>query len=575
MTDNFNEELVEYRADHMTLDELAHLSVETKFYRTVLNKLMARGAKVIVGPRGVGKTHHMRLAFKQCLEKKNKPLPLYVSFSKYLRLEPLKHSSSIAIQYFHCWVLSKMLLSVRETLDLLNFNNQGDEITRKANISWSDILLFCEQIEKQQTRDWHSKLLDYLSVNVIIEYTEAAIKQSGRKSAILLCDDAALVLTKDYMIEFFDIFRSLKTARISPKASVYPSTEFGPRFHIGQDAEPVPCWPSIEDAEYRELYKTIYDKRFDSDLKENIKMCLAYASFGVPRAFINLINRYQMLSTKSEQNKVNTIVGEQAQLLLDEYMSLAIKQPQFSRYVTAGRQIIVEISKSVSNDNVEKLKNQSPKQQYLLGVLQDGIKNKTDQKKVDTIVQLLEEIGLIHKLSPVRHGYNKDKSPRVYERYIPHFTLLLNEGALQLSSAGYVSTFLDSISKPKAQPFRKKSFIEFYDSGAFSELSLDLPDCSSCGHARSTEDQRFCMHCGAELINPSTYKTLIDTKVEQLPITTWLKERIKNETNIETIGDIALANNPGQELMKAKGIGRVKATRVIELATDWMEEYLS
>ena len=85
---------------------------------------------------------------------------------------------------------------------------------------------------------------------------------------------------------------------------------------------------------------------------------------------------------------------------------------------------------------------------------------------------------------------------------------------------------------------------------------------------------KYCC-CGLELINPSTYRTLIDTKVDELPITAWLKDRIKSETNIETIGDIALTNNPGQELMKAKGIGKVKASKVIEHAKDWMEEYLS
>lgn len=48
------------------------------------------------------------------------------------------------------------------------------------------------------------------------------MKAAKRKRAILLLDDAALTLTKEYMIEFFDVFRSLKTISISPKASVYP-----------------------------------------------------------------------------------------------------------------------------------------------------------------------------------------------------------------------------------------------------------------------------------------------------------------------------------------------------------------
>lgn len=567
-----SDEAVEYRADHMTLAELEHLSVETNFYNTVLRKLLARGSKVIVGPRGVGKTHHMRLAYKQCLEQTNKPMPVYVSFSKYLRLEPLRNSSSIAIQYFHCWVISKCLLGVRETL-LQLIKNYSSDTLNESEISWSDIELFCEQIEKQQTKDWHSRLLDHLSVNFLTSFIESSAELCGRKSTIVFCDDAALVLTKDYMIEFFDIFRSLKTPRIYPKASVYPSTEFGPRFHIGQDAEPVPCWPSIEDAEYQKLFHTIYDKRFSAELKSDVKMCFAYAAFGVPRAFINLVNRYQMERKKTEQGKINIIIDEQAQLLLDEYMSLAIKQPQFGKYVSAGKHIINCICRHIATDNAEKLK--SNKQQYILGILQGGIEGKAEQNKVDTIIQLLEEIGLIHKLSPVRHGYYSDRSPRVYDRYIPHFTLLLSHGAYQVGSAGYITGFINAISKPKAQPYRKKSFIDFYEEEAFKSLSLDLPDCASCGNARSSQEQRFCMYCGAELINPSTFELLIKTKIDKLPLTKFLKERIRTETNIETIGDIALANNPGQELRKAKGIGKVKASKVIEQAKVWMEEYLS
>lgn len=574
MEDLHNEELVEYRADHMTLEELEHLSVETRFYNTVLKKLMARGAKVIVGPRGVGKTHHMRLAYKNCIESKAKPMPVYVSFSKYLRLEPLKNETSIAIQYFHCWVISKIILGVKDTLEVLS-DLEDVEGIGEGGFSWNDIELFCEQIEKQQIREWHNRLVDILSVNFAIKVIDAAIEKCGRRSSIVLCDDAALVLTKDYMIEFFDIFRSLKTARISPKASVYPSTEFGPRFHLSQDAEQIPCWPNIEDTEYKDLFNTIYDKRFgDSVIKDEIKECFAYASFGVPRAYINLINRYLMLGHRSDQQKVNNIVGEQAQLILDEYMSLSIKQPQFSKYVLAGKHIISSISKSISADNFEKLK--TGKQQYVLGVLQNGIENKSDKKKIDTIVKLLEEVGLIQKVSFVKHGYNPDKTPRVYDRYIPHFTLLLADGAYQVGNSGYITTFRESIDYPKAQPFRKKSFLEFYhDKENFHQISLDLPDCASCGNSRSSEEQRFCMYCGAQLINPSTYKTLIETKVDELPITKWLKDTIKRETNIETIGDIALSNNPGQELMKADGIGKVRASKVIDQAKDWMEEYLS
>ncbi|TOM89425.1 hypothetical protein CGH67_28945, partial [Vibrio parahaemolyticus] len=83
------------------------------------------------------------------------------------------------------------------------------------DIQWDDLSLFCDQIEKQQVRDWHNSLLDKVSVSMVSDIIDEAIHLCNRKHAILLCDDAALVLTKDYMVEFFDIFRALKSAKIS------------------------------------------------------------------------------------------------------------------------------------------------------------------------------------------------------------------------------------------------------------------------------------------------------------------------------------------------------------------------
>ena len=83
-------------------------------------------------------------------------------------------------------------------------------------------------------------LISKLSIQRITTIIDELLKHSKRKRCILLLDDAALTLTPDYMVEFFDVFRSLKTQNISPKASVYPdTTQYGPRFHIGQDAEEV------------------------------------------------------------------------------------------------------------------------------------------------------------------------------------------------------------------------------------------------------------------------------------------------------------------------------------------------
>lgn len=565
-----NEEF-EYRADHMTLEELERITAESRFYSGVLKKILSRGSKLIVGPRGVGKTHHMRIAFKQALGSENKPFPVYMTFSKYLRLEPLKNSSSIAIQYFHCWVLSKILLGVKDTLDELKI--PCDKVILDTDLEWNDLSYYCEQIEKQQIRDWHNNLLDTISVALVTEFIEKAITDSNRKHAILLCDDAALVLTKDYMVEFFDIFRSLKSSKISPKASIYPNTELGPRFHIGQDAESVSCWPTIDDDEYVELFEQIYSKRYTNELKDDVKKCFIYAAFGVPRAFINLINQYEISSKNSIQSKVNSVISEQSEIILKEFKTLSSKQPQYKQYVNAGHKVLNEIISEITLANKKALAEK--KQQVYLGVLQQQENANKKNKDISLIIRLLEETGLLSRIHPVKHGKTATGS-RTYDRFIPHFTLLLNEGAYQVGRAGYITNFSTSISFPKEKhPVRKNSFAEFLTQDEIDSLSLELPSCSSCGNPRKDEEQRFCMYCGSELINKSTFDELTSKKIDDLPLSKWLKTKIKEETRIETIADIVFSTNPAQELRRAKGVGEKKAVKVINEATRLMEEFLS
>jgi len=560
--DEDDDDAVEYRADHIELDELERITAETEFYSGVVKKLMSRGSKVIVGPRGVGKTHHMRIAYKKCISSTNKPLPIYVSFSKYLRLEPLKNQSAIAIQFFHCWILCKILTGLKATLVSLSLPDDQLPVL-SAELEWKQVSKFCDQIEKQQKLDWHDDLLESISVSFVTATIERFISTVNRKHCVLLCDDAALVLTQDYMIEFMDVFRALKSVKISPKASVYPNTEFGPRFHLGHDAEPVSCWPSLLDDGYENLFDEIYKKRFKHEIGDNVKSCFIYASFGVPRAFINLVNQFNT-SNGTEQKRVNTVIERQAKLITDEYLSQANKQPQFKEYVQAGNALLEEIVKEISLENKKALKHNE--KQIIL-----GIKQGAPSRNIDIIIRFLEETGLLQKETTVKHGDN-----RIYDRYIPHFTLLIEEGAFQVGRSGYVSTFKDSIScKRKKHPLRKKSFHEFDKTGILDGVSLDLPKCSNCDQPRISENQKFCMNCGVELINRSTFETLIETEVENLPLTDWQKAKIKDETKVKTIGDIVMHTNPGQELMKAKGIGKYKASKVISDATKWMDEYLS
>ena len=78
MTDyvEYDENNYEERADYIFDDDIAKWNVEIPFYITIQAKLIEKGAKLIIGPRGTGKTHQMRIAYNSCLSDSRKPFPV-------------------------------------------------------------------------------------------------------------------------------------------------------------------------------------------------------------------------------------------------------------------------------------------------------------------------------------------------------------------------------------------------------------------------------------------------------------------------------------------------------------------
>lgn len=559
----------EYRADYIELSKLSDLTSESPFYQNVLDKLLARGAKVIVGPRGCGKTHHMKLAYMRSISSKKLPFTCYVSFSKYLRLEPLKNITPRSMEFFHCWILCKILIAARDSLHL-----QGHQIstplskTNDINLSWESIQLFCEQLEKQQLSYIHEEIAQFISVNLVSEFLERASSQVNKKQIVVLCDDAALVLNKEYMIEFFDVFRSLKSINISMKASVYPNTDFGPRFHLGHDAEQVDCWPSVIHSDYETLFNGIYSKRFSFDIDEKILKLFIYAAFGSPRVLINMLNSYQESTGRTLQQKVNKVIESQSILIEQEYSSLSLKQPQLKKFITAGIEIINNISKQIASANVESLKKKH--RQVVIGINFDKEVSPQIENTSKMIIRTLEEVGLLKRINEIRHG-----DGRTYHRFVPHFTLLIHHGAFQAGQSIVYNSFIDSMAfKQEKHPLRKNGLHEFYHTGKIADLRVDLPNCKSCGEPRISPTQKFCMECGAELVNESTYNLLMQQSINILPLPRARKEKLEKH-GITTISDLVADSRSGQRLLGISSIGRYRAGETISIAEKAVEEFLS
>src|SRR5215207_6219054 len=96
----------EARADYIDENDLPQFTSKSDWFEAIHTELLSSQTAVIVGPRGCGKTHMMRYTWLRCRDNAEQPLATYVSFNRYLRLEPWMHRRADARRLFNAWVLA-------------------------------------------------------------------------------------------------------------------------------------------------------------------------------------------------------------------------------------------------------------------------------------------------------------------------------------------------------------------------------------------------------------------------------------------------------------------------------------
>ena len=554
----------EERAEYIFNDYFLNWNVDIPYFNSIQRKLIEKGTKVIVGPRGSGKTHQMMIAHFNCIDDKTKPFPVYTSFGKYYHLEPLLSKNPAAITVFHTWVLCKILLAADETFYTIK--------NKKVEYFFNDIKrerieLFIAQSEKNVQESWHDDIIRGITIQYVLNFITDCMISCKRKRTILLLDDAALTLTKEYMIEFFDIFRSLKTTNISPKASVYPgTTEYGPRFHLKQDGDPFIIWFDPFGNDYTEFINQLCEKRFnDLNIDQNIKELLKYASFGIPRAFITLLRDFHQSTSNSIQVTFNSTIDIRCKLIKDEYISIKQKLSQYSMFIDVGWEFFEAILNEITQANKGFNKNDGEKQ-IIIGLLDYR------DASIERMIKFLIEAGLLYELSQVKHGENRE-----YRRFIPHLIFLLQKRAFTGSSRGFnINEILDFLARKNVKhPLRKDNIYNILSNDVLKNLKLDLPPCTNCGENRLSENQKYCHACGHELVSKSSFERCMQLTIDELPLTEWQKNKIKEETALKTVKDFVSILDIGDELTKPHGFGKKKAQKISEKVKVFIEEFLT
>lgn len=562
---------LEQRADYIPAENLfKETATDSILFESVRKALLNSGLKTLVGPRGCGKTHMMRYAWLLCQNDTKKPFAVYVSFNKYYRLEPLLVSRASPPDEFHAWALSLIVLGTYGSLSYGGaFEDIVSDLETQFGLTKNDLETLVSALERNQPlTSEQSDLARNITVYKIQQLLDQAQICSGRKRTILLLDDAALTLTPSYLIEFLDIIRALKTANIAPKASVYPgTTEYSARFHTGQDSTAVFVWQSVDDETYRTDMDQIARCRFpDFDqIPQDVIELLRFAAFGIPRAYLTMLQEYRERPARTSQQTLNQVVESHLNARLAEFRSLAKKVPKFKDLIQVGEQVLGGMVKAI------KAANKDPATVQLLV----GVPKEDHTAIVQRMFQLLIEAGLVFDAKEVKHGTPE----RIYQRYIPHGAALLQSRSLTSGdSGGTMKSTADALGRRRAKhPVRRKLEKIVDNPSLIQQLDFSLPPCPSCGEPRVTDSQRFCTNCGAQLVAVSTFDSCLGVPIKEVPgLTLWQIQRISDELpRLKTIRDFLAMQDPAAELRTVYGFGYQRSAKIADVLRGFVDDFLS
>lgn len=563
----------EVRADQLTLETIENNTSIDGPALNVVRELLVPGAKLIVGPRGCGKTHLMRYAWAYSLQKSENPFCVYVSFNRYYRLEPLLKSKANALDLFHGWMICLCYLGIYESITAhLNRALELDPDDLWVGYSKDVLEGIVARLERGAALPAdYEEIFETLSLQQLKSTIDRLTDVLRRKRCIILLDDAALTLAPEYLPDFFDFFRTLKSSTISPKASVYPgTTEYGPRFHVVHEADEVAAWFSVDSPNYLKLMESIGSKRLTGyeRIPQETRDLFKYAAFGIPRAYLSLLNEFQNLD-KAEgtpQSKANSILDSFIKNKEAEYLSLSVKIPKFRTIINGGMRVFHKMCSALVEENQALLA--SNERQLLIGIQESTERN----IYVDRMFSLLIEAGLLYGFTSVSHGKS-----RVYERFLPHIAFLIRDRAFSEGKGFSPGKIVEVLQRPSPKHPLRRSVSTLLDYAALKELKFDLPPCQNCQVARLSESSKHCHNCGAKLTDASSFKSCMEIKLADIPtLTQWQKKKLRDDLpDVKTVGDFLALQDPGSELRKMSYVGPRRAVIINNGIEVFVDEFLS
>lgn len=548
------------QAEYLPEERFRAYTIDHPRETEIIRKLISGGAKLLVGPRGCGKTTLMLKAFYQMLrDKQVKTLPVYVNFKLSLKLEPLYQTTPNATFWFRTWLILKIYEGLHKSLGALDLNTEEsalpdfDEITSAIlTIESGDPSSFNQSIE------YHAdELLDII---------EIILKSYDFNRCILLLDDAAHAFSPKQQEDFFDFFRRIKGQRVAPKAAIYPGiTNLSPSFHVGHDAEQIDVWIRPDSDEYVEFMRGIAARRLGGEVPTALAAdpdtipFLAYSAFGIPRSFLNMIRFLESEITTSilavDKRKVLDAAKQSRHAAHGVFDSLVYKLPVYRNFILHGDEVYTKLISSLKLFN-------RPKLISAQGV-EVGLKRPLSPE-LSKLIGFYQYAGLV-----MPSGENSRGIKGVFDIFFLHFADLVTENAIVGSRAKSLSQFVSVFKSVKHQVWPRISPEKLVGNPESRVFSLALPPCQVCGAERPNEDAKFCINCGSQLKTASLYHSLVAQDISVLPITKNRAAKIKKHSQLRTIKDVLL-DSTREQLRGVPQVGPVWAERISRYAEEYV-----
>ena len=545
------------------IDEEAFLTLNATHpeEESIIRRLGAGGAKLLVGPRGCGKTTLMLKAYYHLLRTERvNTLPIYVNFKLSLKLEPLYQNTPNASFWFRLWLNLKIYEGLHAAIETSKRYLIPSGTPTKAEVTSMITAIESGHVDVASQNE-------KININSLADHIGYVLEANGLTRCVLLLDDAAHAFSPRQQEDFFEFFRQIKSRAISPKAAIYPGiTTHSPSFHVGHDAEQIDVWVRPDTAEYVDFMRSLALKRFGGELPQtigstdNVMELLAFSSFGIPRSFLNMLRTIYHEEDKSKKKsplsrrKILDIAKQGRDLSHNVYDSLEFKLPAFKEFVHTGS----DVYKSL----ISTLKELNKKRDEDKQALEVGIKKPVPQE-LDKVFSFLQYAGL---LMPI--GTNSRGVKGVFDLYMVHFGDLVVENAVVGRRTKTISSFVSALTSQTHQAWPRVSPETLINEAERPNIfRLSLPNCQNCGAERSNEHAKFCQNCGAQLKNASLYDQLTKQDISVLPISETMVKRIKENSRIKTIKDI-LIDTDRKSLRSVPFIGPVRAARIAGYAEE-------